>query len=211
MRVHECACSIGLQGSFFQQVKIGFIGGSFDPIHFGHLCAAQDALEAMELDKVVFVPAAQSPLKSGVARASDAQRLALIRCALEGSPKYEVSDHELRKGGVSYTLESVRYFRQQYPHDRLFWIIGADQFSRLHLWHRIDELVRLVEFICLERPGHALVQPATLPGLRWQKCPGHLFEISSTEIRERAARGLPLNLFMPHKAVVYLRENALYP
>lgn len=191
-------------------MNIGFIGGSFDPIHFGHLCAAQDALEHMELGKVVFVPAAQSPLKNAAARATDEQRLALIRCAIEGFPGFEVSDFEIRRGGVSYTLESVRHFRQLYPHDRLFWIIGADQLTRLHLWSRADELVRLVEFICLERPGHTLAAPSSVPGLRWHRCPGHLLEISSTEIRDRVGRGLPLDCFMPHKAVVYLRENALY-
>lgn len=191
-------------------MNIGFIGGSFDPIHFGHLCAAQDALENMCLQKVVFVPAAQSPLKNGGTRVSDEHRLAMIRCAIQGQPQYEVSDFELRKGGVSYTLESVRHFRQVYPNDRLFWIIGADQLARLNLWMRIDELVRLVEFICLERPGAQLEPPPGLAGLRWHRCPGHLLEISSTEIRDRASRGLALDCFMPHKAVVYLRENALY-
>lgn len=164
----------------------------------------------MKLDKVVFVPTAQSPLKDGTSRASDAQRLALLRCAIEGMKGFEVSEYELQKGGVSYTLESVRHFRQVYPHDRLFWIIGADQFSRLHLWSRVGELARLVEFICLERPGHELVLPVPIPGLRWHRCPGHLLEISSTEIRSRAALGLSLSCLMPHKAVVYLQENALY-
>lgn len=186
------------------------MGGSFDPVHLGHLCAAQDALEHMELDKILFVPAAQAPLKQAGVRASDAHRLGMLRCALEHFDRFEVSDFEILKGGVSYTLETVRHFRQVYPHDRLFWIIGADQLARLHLWMRAEELVRLVEFVCLERPGHALQAPSSLPGLRWHRCPGHLLDISSTEIRARAGRGQSLDCFMPHKAVVYLRENALY-
>jgi len=194
----------------FSPVKIGFLGGSFDPIHFGHLCAAQDAIEQMDLDKVVLIPAAQSPHKNVQVSASDAHRLGLIRCAIEGMARMEVSDHEIRKGGISYTIETVRHFRQLYPHDQLFWIIGADQFSRLHLWSRAEDLVRLVEFVCLERPGHELVPPPSLAGLRWHRCKGHRLEISSTEIRQRSATGLPVDCFLPHKAVVYLRENHLY-
>jgi nicotinate-nucleotide adenylyltransferase len=191
-------------------VKIGFLGGSFDPIHFGHLCAAQDAHENMGLDKVIFVPAAQAPLKPGLVCATDQQRFDMIERVVSGDPRFEVSDYELRKGGVSYTIESVRHFRQMYPFEQLFWIIGGDQLARLPLWVRIEELVRMVEFICLDRPGNEATPAPAIPGLRLHRCPGHLLQISSTEIRDRAARNLPLDCLMPHKAIVYLKENTLY-
>jgi nicotinate-nucleotide adenylyltransferase len=109
------------------RVKIGFFGGSFDPVHFGHLCAAQDACEHHQLDRLVFVPAAQTPLKPHDAQSSAGDRLAMLRAAVEEDRRFEVSDYELAKGGVSYTIDSVRHFRAQFPPARLFWIIGGDR------------------------------------------------------------------------------------
>lgn len=191
-------------------VKIGFLGGSFDPVHFGHLCAAQDAYEQQQLDRLVFVPAAQAPLKPKDVQSSAAHRLAMLQLATESDSRFEVSDYELRKGGTSYTIDSARHFRALYPRDRLFWIIGADQLPKIPLWKNIEELARLAEFICLERPGHVGQCAPAITGLRLHRCTGHLIEISSTELRDRVRRNLPLDCFMPHKAIVYLQENALY-
>jgi nicotinate-nucleotide adenylyltransferase len=192
------------------RVKIGFFGGSFDPVHFGHLCAAQDACERHQLDRLFFVPAAQAPLKSHDAQSSAGNRLAMLRAAVGEDSRFEVSDYELAKGGVSYTIESVRHFRSQFPHDRLYWIIGGDQLPQLHLWKDIHELARLIEFIFLERPGPPVKAGPAVPGLRLHGCAGHSMEISSTELRERARLGLPLDYFVPHKTVVYIKENGLY-
>lgn len=191
-------------------MKIGFLGGSFDPVHFGHLIAAQDAYEQHELDRLFLVPAAQAPLKPQEAQSSAADRLAMLLAAVEWDRRFEVSDYELQKGGVSFTIDSVRHFRRLFPNDQLFWIIGGDQLPKLHLWKDIQELAQLVEFIFLERPGHpAKIAPA-IPGLRLHRCDGHLVEISSTELRERARRGLSLDYFVPHKAIVHIREKFLY-
>ena len=167
-------------------------------------------MEQMDLDKVVFVPAAQAPLKPGSVRAADEHRLAMLRCALEGVARVEVSEVEILRGGTSFTIDTARYFRQIYPHDQLFWIIGSDQLGRLALWNRVDDLVRMLEFICLERPGETPVQQPGIKGLKLHRCRGHLMQISSTEIRERVARELPLHCLMPNKAIEYLRENNLY-
>jgi nicotinate-nucleotide adenylyltransferase len=191
-------------------VKIGFLGGSFDPIHFGHLVAAQDAYEQHQLDRLIFVPAAQAPLKPNEVQSSAEQRLAMVRAAIEGDTRFEVSDYELKKGGVSYTIDSARHFRGLFPGDQLFWIIGGDQLPRLHLWKDAGELVELLEFIFLERPGHPVKATPIIPGLRLHRCDGHLLEISSTELRQRARAGLSLEYFIPHKAIVHIRENDLY-
>jgi nicotinate-nucleotide adenylyltransferase len=191
-------------------VKIGFLGGSFDPVHFGHLCAAQDAYEQHQLDRFFFVPAARAPLKPHDAQSSAEDRLKMLGAAVEQDRRFEVSDYELRKGGVSYTIESVRHFRAQFPHDRLFWIIGGDQLLQLPLWKDVHELVALVEFIFLERPGHPPQERLEIPGLRLHRCAGHLLEISSTELRERARSGLSLDYFLPHKTIVYIKEKGLY-
>jgi nicotinate-nucleotide adenylyltransferase len=191
-------------------VKIGFLGGSFDPVHFGHLIAAQDAYEQHRLDRLFLVPAAQAPLKPDDVRCSIEDRLAMLRAATEWDRRFEVSDYELRKGGISYTIDSARHFRALFPHDRLYWIIGGDQLPRLHLWKDIAQLVQLVEFIFLERPGHPAKAMPDIPGLRLHRCDGHLVEISSTELRERVRRGLSLDYFVPHKAVVHIAEKRLY-
>jgi len=191
-------------------MKIGFMGGSFDPVHLGHLVAAQDAYERGGLDRLVFVPTAQAPLKPGVVQASAEARLAMLRAALNGDARFEISDHEVRKGGVSYTIETVRHMRAQFPGDELAWVIGADQVERLHLWREIGELVKLVEFIVLARPGWSVVERTDIPGLRLRGCKGHLVEISSTEVRERVGAGLPVDYLLPHKTVEYIRETGLY-
>lgn len=191
-------------------VKIGYMGGSFDPVHFGHLIAAQDAFEQHGLDRVVFVPAAQAPLKPQEVQTGPEDRLAMLRAATEGDERFAISDYELRKGGVSYTIDSVRHFRARHPHDDLYWIVGGDQLPKMHLWKDIADLARLIRFIFLERPGHPAKARPDVPGLTLLRCDGHLIEISSTELRERIRRGLSLEYFVPHKAIVYIQDKRLY-
>lgn len=191
-------------------VKIGFLGGSFDPVHFGHLLAAQDAFEQYKLDRLIFVPAAQAPLKPNDVQSSSEDRLAMLRAAIEWDRRFEISDMELRRGGVSYTIDSVRQFRAQYPNDDLYWVIGGDQLPKLHLWKDINELAKLVEFIFLERPGYPVKSSPGIPGLRLHRCDGHLLGVSSTELRERTRRSLSLDYFVPHKAIIYIQEHSLY-
>jgi nicotinate-nucleotide adenylyltransferase len=191
-------------------VKIGFLGGSFDPVHFGHLMAAQDAYEQHQLDRVVFVPAARAPLKPEAEPTSSEDRLAMLRAAIDGDKRFDISDFELGRGGVNYTIESARHFRALHPRDELSWIIGGDQLPRLKQWKEIGDLAKLVEFIVLERPGYPVKEVPDIPGLRLHRCKGHLMAISSTELRERIRGGLPVDCFAPHKTIVYIREKGLY-
>ena len=186
------------------------MGGSFDPVHFGHLLAAQDAYEQMKLDRVVFVPAAQSPLKPNDVVSSAEDRLAMLRGATGWDHRFEISDCEIKRGGVSYTIESARYFRSAYPQARLYWIIGGDQVAKLALWRDIRELAGLVEFIYLERPGYPVRGTPDVPGLQLHRCDGHLLAVSSTELRERVKQNLSLDYFVPHRAIVHIRERNLY-
>ena len=191
-------------------MKIGLLGGSFDPVHFGHLMAAQDAYEQYGLDKVIFVPAAQAPLKSHDVQSATEERLAMLQEATAWDNRFEISDFELQRGGVNFTIESVRNFLKLYPDYKLYWIIGGDQLPKLHLWSHIEELAQLIEFIFLERPGHPVRSHPDIPGLRLHRCDGHLLAISSTELRARVRRNLSLDYFVPHKAIVYIREHGLY-
>lgn len=179
-------------------------------MHFGHLMAAQDAYEQHQLDRLILVPAAQAPLKPNDVQSSAEDRLAMLHAAVEWDRRFEISDFELRRGGVSYTIDSARHFRALYPNDDLFWVIGGDQLPRLHLWKDIQELAKLVEFIFLERPGYPVRAAPDIPGLRLHRCDGHLLAISSTELRERIRLGLSLDYFVPHKAIVYIKDRALY-
>ena len=191
-------------------MKIGFLGGSFDPVHFGHLLAAQDAFEQYHLDRLVLVPAAQAPLKPNDVQSSAEDRLAMLRAATEWDHRFEIADLELRRGGISYSIDSARHFRTVYPNDTLYWVIGGDQLPKLHLWRDVQELSQLVEFIFLERPGYPVKAKPEIPGLRLHRCDGHLLAISSTELRERTRRNLSLDYFVPHNAIVYIKEHGLY-
>jgi len=191
-------------------LKIGLLGGSFDPVHFGHLLAAQDVLEQYTLDRLILVPAAQAPLKPREVQSSPEDRMAMLRAAVEWDQRFEISDVELHRGGVSYTIDSVRHFRTLFPRDELFWIIGGDQLPRINLWKEITELVRMVEFIFLERPGHPAKQTPDIPGLRLHRCDGHLIEISSSELRQRVRQGLSLHYFCPQKVIAYISAHQLY-
>ena len=191
-------------------MKIGFLGGSFDPIHLGHLVVAQDALEALRLDRVDLIPAAVSPLKGRELTATAAQRLEMVRLAIAGDRRFGVLDIELRRGGTSYTVDTVRTLRDLYPGAELFWVIGTDQLRRLAEWKDIGELVRLVEFVHLARPGVGAAEPPALPGLKLRQVAGHEVAISSSELRERANRGLPLWPFVPLKVAAFIESQSLY-
>lgn len=191
-------------------MKIGFLGGSFDPVHFGHLIAAQDVLEQYKLDRLIMVPAAQAPLKPKDVASSREDRLAMLLAAVEWDHRLEVSDYELAKGGISYTIDSVRHFREKFPHDELSWIIGGDQLPLLPLWKDIDQLAQMIDFIFLERPNHPSKPHSDIPGLRLHRCDGHLIEISSSELRERVQEGLSLHYFCPQKVIAYIEAKNLY-
>jgi nicotinate-nucleotide adenylyltransferase len=192
------------------RMKIGFLGGSFDPVHFGHLIAAQDVYEQYKLDRLFLVPAAQAPLKPNDVQSTPEDRWQMLQAACAWDRRLEISDYELRKGGMSYTIDSVRHFRTKFPHDELLWIIGGDQLPLLQKWKEIDELAKMIEFIFLERPKHPSKPHPEISGLRLHRCDGHLIEISSSELRQRVRAGLSLHYFCPQKVIAYIEDKKLY-
>jgi len=191
---------------------LGFLGGGFDPVHNGHLSIAHDAIAALALQRVYFVPAAHSPLKDDAPHASAADRLEMLRLATAGEPAFGVLDWELQRPPPSYTVDTARMLAQRFPDARRFWIIGADQAAALDRWHRIDELARLIEFIVLARPGHPAphVPPGIAPGLRWHACPTRLSEASSTEVRARLQQGKPIDFLVPQNVNAFIQQRHLY-
>ena len=133
--------------------SIGLFGGSFDPVHLGHLLVAQAAREELALARLFFIPAAQSPFKPSAMPAPAEQRLRLLRLALAGQSDCEIDDQELKRGGVSFTIDTVRDYVRRFRGAPLFYLIGADHVAELPKWREADELARLVEFVVIPWPG----------------------------------------------------------
>lgn len=194
-----------------KRFRIGLYGGTFDPVHIGHLINARDALEQGVLDEVVWVPCARSPHKAGAPVASDADRLAMLRAAIGRESRFRISDAEIQRGAPSYAVDTVREFRAAFPDADLFWLIGADQLPELRTWHRLAELRKTAKFLLLDRPAHGRPLsrarlPAgviSLPRPRW-------LDISATEIRDRAAHGLPIEHLTSPSVATHIVRRSLY-
>lgn len=202
-------------------MRIGILGGSFDPVHCGHLGVARAVADALALEKVLLMPAAQAPLRGAGVCATGAQRLAMLRAALEelrgrkGERRLEVDETELRRGGMSYTVDTLRTLAAARRGDVFIWIVGADQLARLGQWREPEELARLAEWAVYARPGFEwdkLTAPA-VQGLRVRRVPpeeGAIWAVSSSEVRERLARDEDVRGLLPDKVIEYIRENGLY-
>lgn len=189
--------------------RIALYGGAFDPVHRAHLEAARAARRQASLEKVIFIPAAHSPLKAHGPLAGDADRLKMLELATAGEADFIVDDSELRRGGMSYTVDTVRGFKKREPEAELFWIIGGDQLAQLDRWQAIDDLVRLVTFLVLARPGYKLSAPA-VSGLAWTQIEAPLMQESSTLVRERLSLGKSLDGLLPRTVEAFIRKKGLY-
>lgn len=193
-------------------MKIGLMGGTFDPVHIGHLIAAQSVCEELELDEVWFMPTFVPPHKEQAPGASPEQRWQMVCLAVEGHPTFKPSDVELRKGGVSYSIETVLMLRSRHPEHEFYYIIGADMVQYLPKWHRIDELITLVTFVGLRRPGYEIGYdelPASIrKAVRSASMPQ--IELSSTGIRQRRAEGRSVRYMVPDRVNDYIEVNRLY-
>jgi nicotinate-nucleotide adenylyltransferase len=190
-------------------VGVALYGGSFDPVHCAHLKVAQAALEQVSLEKVIFIPAARSPLKVSVAKASDADRIEMLRLASAEEPRFAVDTCEIARGGTSYTVDTVNLFHQKQPESPLYWIVGADQFELLPQWRRIEEIAARLTFIVLRRPGYSLSAPE-IKGLRFVEVDAPLMEHSSSEIRRCLAAGAPVEAQLPPAVEAFISSKGLY-
>lgn len=192
--------------------KAGIMGGTFDPIHIGHLIAAETALEAGGLDEVWFIPTASPPLKPNAPGASASDRLEMVAAALADRERFRVLDIELQRGGVSYSVDTVKSLTEQHPEHSFAYIIGSDRINDLPNWHRIDELAELVTFIGLARPG-TLAWPELLPeGLRRRITFADMpaIGISSTDLRERLSTGRSIRYLVPDAVHDLIRRQGWY-
>lgn len=182
--------------------RTGLFGGSFDPIHIGHLILAREAREELGLDRVIFIPAALSPHKLHRTPAPAGVRLAMVRAAVEGEDGFEVEDCELAREGPSFTIDTVRRLRERNPGDVFSYFIGDDNLAQLSTWKEIDELKRMVQFVVLSRGGPG--GPGGFPTV------GRPVAVSSTEVRKRVAQGRSIRYLLPPPACELIYRNGLY-
>ena len=199
--------------------RIGILGGTFNPIHIGHLMLAQSALEAFDLSKVLFVPCAQPPHKEAAALAGASHRLAMVEAAIEGDLRFEASDIEIERGGVSYAIDTVRQLHQIYPAADLLFLIGSDTLPELHLWKDVYNLLRLCRFITVGRPGRGTgpfrtedlhLDPPWPEKLLQDVSALRLVDVSSSDIRYRMAEGMSIRYLTPLAVEMYIAEHHLY-
>ncbi len=186
-------------------MKSGLLGGSFNPIHCGHLIVATCVAERLGLDRVLFVPTAVTPLKHERDLASPADRLEMVRRAVRDNRLFEACDLEIRRRGVSYTVDTLRELERRTGAD-LFLILGADAFRLLSRWKSIGEIRRRVTFVCATRPGHR--PRRRMPKQHIVDVP--LLEISGTEIRRRVRQGLSIRYLVPDAVERYIQRKGLY-
>jgi nicotinate-nucleotide adenylyltransferase len=182
--------------------KIAIYGGTFDPIHHAHLILARDALEKLDLDEVLFVPAAISPLKKTAPVASGELRLAMLRAAVKSEPRFSVDDCELRRPPPSYTIDTIEEVRRRNGDAIICCLIGEDNVASLTKWHRFAELEKIVDFVVLDRTG----QPPTHP----YPVIDRKIDISATEIRKRVASGRSIGYLVPPAVEKIIRREKLY-
>ncbi len=198
--------------------RIGVFGGSFDPVHIGHLIIAQDAVEQLELDRLIFVPTAVSPHKQHCAPVEGRHRLEMLQLAIGSNFRFEVSDLELVRGGVSYTVDTIQHLQAEHPGAELFFIIGLDSLSDLHLWRNVDQLLACCSVVPFGRGGEdpdEVAAACRLPEpwktrLLSRLIRIHEIEVSASEIRMRIAEGLSIQTLVPAEVEMYIAEHHLY-
>ncbi|OGX19320.1 MAG: nicotinate (nicotinamide) nucleotide adenylyltransferase [Omnitrophica WOR_2 bacterium RBG_13_44_8b] len=187
-------------------MKIGILGGTFNPIHIGHLILAQEAQEKLGLDKIIFVPTYMPPHKENSDIAPANKRLAMVNLAIKGNKNFFVSDTEIKRDGRSYTIDTLREFKKIYPLDELFFIIGSDLLNYLDEWKDLSDIIKLVKFIVVTRPGFALDRiPSYISTVAI-----NAVDISGFEIRRRVKENRSLRYLVPEPVRSYIAKNKLY-
>lgn len=180
-------------------MKIGIVGGSFDPIHYGHIQMAKTALEQLNCDQVWFMPTKFTPLKDRELT-SDVHRVAMIQRVLSYEPRFQLCTMEMEREGKSYTIDTVRELKQKYPEDSFVWLIGNDQLAQFDKWKSPEELTSLISFVCVDRDGELVDTPYPISRIHMEAMP-----VSSSEIRV----GKKLN-YVPYPVLCYMYEHRLY-
>lgn len=192
--------------------RIGVMGGTFDPIHHGHLVAASEVADRFALDEVIFVPTGQPWQKEGKQISPAEDRYLMTVIATASNPRFSVSRVDIDRGGPTYTIDTLKDLREEFADEELYFITGADALASIMSWHDWEEMFQLAEFVGVTRPGYELREDMLPPAIRERV---HLVEIpamaiSSTDCRARAAAGRPVWYLVPDGVVQYIAKNSLY-
>ncbi len=215
--------------------KLGILGGTFNPIHYGHLAAAEEVRHRLKLDRILFIPSCLPPHKQEEDVPPAVHRMEMIRLALEGNPSFEPSDIEIRRGGRSYTVDTIETLQRINPRSELYFITGLDSFLEVQTWHRWQHLLTLCRFVILSRPGYRFADLARIDFLQSAKAEFEgldhgsqsrsairaetfeiflemipLYDISSTDIRRRVKEGRSIKYLLPDTVETYIIKNKLY-
>lgn len=186
--------------------RFGVLGGTFDPIHLGHLAAAGEVAGVLSLDRVVVVPTAGHVMKAGSEEASPEDRLAMVELAVKDDPLLEASSVDVDRGFPTYTVDTLRDLKAIAPGTELFFITGADALARLQEWQEVVRLGEMATFVGVTRPGYDWKGPTE--GITLVEVPG--FDISSTDVRRRVRTGQPYRYLVPAPVADYIEEHHLY-
>ena len=187
---------------------VGILGGSFDPIHIGHLITSYEVLQKRNLQKIIFIPCNISPHKIDQKIAEDFHRLNMIKLALEEFPSFEVSDYEIRKGDVSYTYDTLVELKKSY--ENLELIIGFDNLAVFERWNRPDDIFKIANVVVMKRGHDKIPETRSKYFDSAILLDSTLVDISSSEIRERIKKKLPIDFLVPDKVKEYITQNGLY-
>lgn len=196
--------------------RLGILGGTFDPIHYGHLIIAQEAADALRLDSVLFLPAAIQPLKRGRRTTPAPARLAMIECAIADNPRFQISRADVDHPGLSYTVDTLDRLRAAWGPDAAFWfVIGEDSLANLLAWRDPAGIITRTRLAVAPRPEVPVPWPrldAALPALRGciDPVPAPLIAISATDLRARVAAGRTIRYLVPPAVEAYIAEYGLY-
>lgn len=190
-------------------MRIGIMGGTFDPIHNGHLLAAEEVREQLNLDKIIFMPAGVSPLKRDDVRAEARFRYEMCLLATAENPHFSVSPIEINREGTSYTVDTLLQLRQIYPCEshEIFFIVGADVPEKFHKWKDMQKILQLCTIVATTRPGHKTLDAVNFPLLQIEITD---IAISSTDIRNRLADGKSVRYMLPNSVCEYIAKEGLY-
>ncbi len=190
--------------------RLGILGGTFNPPHLAHLIAGERAVDEFALDRLLFIPANIPPHKVGHEMASAEDRLAMTRIAIQGNPRFEVSDMEITRAGKSYTIDTIRALKEIYKPDSIVLFIGLDMFHIFDSWHESEAILREAEVVVMARPTHDVeaIDSESKGQVKFLTLP--LLEISSTDIRERVRLGKTIRYLVPDAVGAYIAEHKLY-
>lgn len=189
----------------FKKKRVGILGGSFNPVHYGHLVMVDQVRSELALDECYLMPSYQPPHIDKKTTSPAADRLAMLTLALADNPHLQIETCEIERGGVSYTYDTMAELVAKNPQNDYFFIIGGDMVDYLPKWHRLDELLTLVTIVAIKRPGYGEASPYPV---KWVDVP--LNAISSSIIREYVANNRSVNYFLPQNVINYIQDKELY-